>query len=489
MDEFEIKSYLLRVINTTPRLIGAKLKYEYKYLRQRKEFFELKSYVDNFLENINQDKFFIMPGLRGVGKTTIIYQLYDYLINEISLDSTRVLYLDLERLKDEANINIMDFFDVFIKEINEKYQYTDKALFIFVDETQYDMNWESHAKLLYDENVNVFTIFTGSNALNLQMNANTARRSIIKELYPLNFKEYLEIKYNLNFPNNISEVIFKLLFRGDITKIKEIEKEIHLNFSSNLEKNVKLLWEDFIQYGNLPFGLYKKHVDLIKETMEIKDKIIEKDMTLINSFNSDTLHAALILINLIAKQKPGESSLNKLSDTLDIDKNTVKELLKTLKKTGLIFSIDSYGSTSKRSKKRKEYYFSSTQIKAAFFLNKGDVSNNYRQYLGILLENLVASQLNKLKMQKGDSIEIYFDSKKAGVDFIIKDLNHKAIPIEVGIGKKNKKQIKPAIKRYDADYGIIISDKTDYLIKDEDVILIPYKIFSLMSSFTRKYIF
>ena len=83
-------------------------------------------------------------------------------------------------------------------------------------------------------------------------------------------------------------------------------------------------------------------------------------------------------------------------------------------------------------------------------------------------------------MQKGDSIEIYFDSKKAGVDFIIKDLNHKAIPIEVGIGKKNKKQIKTAIKRYDADYGIIISDKTDYLIKDEDVIFIPYKIFSLM---------
>ena len=52
MDEFEIKSYLLRVINTTPRLIGAKLKYEYKYLRQRKEFFELKSYVDNFLEKL-----------------------------------------------------------------------------------------------------------------------------------------------------------------------------------------------------------------------------------------------------------------------------------------------------------------------------------------------------------------------------------------------------------------------------------------------------
>jgi predicted AAA+ superfamily ATPase len=111
---------------------------------------------------------------------------------------------------------------------------------------------------------------------------------------------------------------------------------------------------------------------------------------------------------------------------------------------------------------------------------KGDVASNYKQYLGILLENYIASTLFKLIKQHGDSIEIYYDPKKGGVDFIIKDLTNKPIPIEVGIGKKNKKQIKSAIKKYNADIGIIISDKTDSIIKDENIIYIPYTTFSLI---------
>lgn len=40
-----------------------------------------------------------MPGLRGVGKTTIIYQLFSYLLNEKQIPKNRILYLNLENLK------------------------------------------------------------------------------------------------------------------------------------------------------------------------------------------------------------------------------------------------------------------------------------------------------------------------------------------------------------------------------------------------------
>lgn len=480
MDEFEIRTYLLNCINTNPKLIQSKLKYEYKYLRQRKEFFEMKEYVDSFLNEINTDKFFVMPGLRGVGKTTILYQLYDYLVNTKNIESTKVLYLDLERLKDEPNLNSLDFLDVFVKVINEKYQFTDEALFIFVDEAQYASNWASIGKIIFDENVNVFTIFTGSNALNLEMNADVARRSIKKEVYPLNFLEYLTIKYNLDYSYNLDEAIFEMIFSGNINKCSNIEKDFQINMAQQLPHTLKAEWEKFIQYGDLPFGLDKKHIDLINETSEIKNRVIERDMLQIDSFNTNTITSALSLINIIAKQKPGTISNNTLASNLDIDKNTVKNIFEILEKTQLIFSVDSYGSTSKREKKSKEYYFLSTQIKASFFLIKGDVSSNYKQYLGILLENYVASALFKLIKQHGNSIGLYYDSKKGGVDFIIKDMTNKAIPMEVGIGKKNKKQIKSAIKRYNADYGILISDKTDQILKEDDVIFIPYTTFSLI---------
>lgn len=50
-------------------------------------------------------RFIVMPGLRGVGKSTILYQLYSYLI-ENSIESENILYLDVDELLSDYNINI-----------------------------------------------------------------------------------------------------------------------------------------------------------------------------------------------------------------------------------------------------------------------------------------------------------------------------------------------------------------------------------------------
>ncbi len=104
-------------------------------------------------------------------------------------------------------------------------------------------------------------------------------------------------------------------------------------------------------------------------------------------------------------QRPGTTNNNSLANLLDIDSKTVKKLLETLEDTELIYHIESYGSSSNRERKSYEYYFLATQIKAAYFLNRGDVTNNYREYLGILLENLMATSLYKLQMFKKHVLE------------------------------------------------------------------------------------
>ena len=55
-----------------------------------------------------------------------------------------------------------------------------------------------------------------------------------------------------------------------------------------------------------------------------------------------------------------------------------------------------------------------------------------------------------------------------------------AIPIESGIGSKTKRQVKKAINKYDAEYGIVVSNKTDCIKKEDDVIFIPPKTFSFL---------
>lgn len=478
MDEYQIRSYLMNLLKITPQSVKLILENNYEHLRQRDLFFELKNYLDKFIEKPNQNKFFVVPGLRGVGKSTIIYQLYDYLINTKEIPDNSVLLLDLEQLKYEKNLNIIDYFNVFIKEINEEYYLTDEPLFIFVDESQYDTKWDSAGKLVYDEHINVFMIFTGSNALNLSYSADAARRLKKRELYPLSFLEYLEIKYGVDLSNNLKDIIYKAILSGNIDETVEIEKKIQLKLLKEIPANINLEWEKYIQYGNLPFGINDNPLDIIQETLDINDRIIEKDFLLISSLNKKTRKSAFPLIKQLAMQKPGPTNNNSLANMLDIDSKTVKKLLETLENTELIYHIESYGSSANREKKSYEYYFLATQIKAAYFLNNGDVTNNYREYLGILLENLMATSLYKLQMTKKQGFGVYYDSRKGGVDFIIKSLNRKPVPIEVGIGKKNKKQIIKAMKKYKADYGIVISNKTDHIIKEDNIIFVPIETFS-----------
>ena len=48
------------------------------------------------------------------------------------------------------------------------------------------------------------------------------------------------------------------------------------------------------------------------------------------------------------------------------------------------------------------------------------------------------------------------------------------------MGKKKKRQIASAIERYNADYGIIISNTTKTIVKKDNIIYLPPKTFSFL---------
>jgi len=65
----------------------------------RGEYYKIKAYLDDFLNDKSiEDRFIIMPGLRGTGKTTILIQLYKYLIEEKNIDKNHILYISMEDL-------------------------------------------------------------------------------------------------------------------------------------------------------------------------------------------------------------------------------------------------------------------------------------------------------------------------------------------------------------------------------------------------------
>lgn len=480
MENENITNYLKNTLKTTPQRVKKGIKKNNKTLNKRNSFNTLKNYIDTFIKEDTDNRLFIMPGLRGTGKTTLIYQLYNYLTTKHKINNNQILYLNLDRLKDYADFNLQEYLDLFITDINEEAYLNNKPLFIFIDESQYSNNWGIVGKIIFDEFPNVFLIFTGSDAINLEHNYDSARRLLKKQIYPLNFQEHLKLKYNTKINDNLSKEFYNLIFTSKTDKIEKIEKKIQNNSFLKIKRNIKKEWIDYIQYEEFPFSLNDNKEDTIEKTILMKNRIIEKDLDIISSFTSKNRLASYKILNILAMQKPGDISSNKLANILDISRNSVNSILEAFEKTQLLFSIKAYGSVTKRERQSREYYFLSTQIKSCICQESGQVISDFNDYMGNLSENHVASLLFKLKQETGYNFEIFYDSKKGGVDFLLKTLLNNIIPIEVGYGKKTKKQITKAINRYDSEYGIIISNTKNKITKDDNIIHIPLITFSLL---------
>ena len=148
----------------------------------------------------------------------------------------------------------------------------------------------------------IFLIFTGSDTLTLNKSNATSRRSLKKEVHPLNFSQYLNLKYNQVFPLNLKDEFINVLFQGETEGYEKIEKNIILNNFTKLQRETKKEWMDYIQFGNFPSTLNSQKEYAIQLTLENKDKIIEKDMLSISSFKFCTL---ISFINILLVFIPG----------------------------------------------------------------------------------------------------------------------------------------------------------------------------------------
>ena len=199
----------------------------------------------------------------------------------------------------------------------------------------------------------------------------------------------------------------------------------------------------------------------------------------IKNFTTDNLTIVDRVLSQLALQRASDLSQIKLSKHLQTSISNIKNILDTLEKTHLIFHIEAYGTSSKRTKKTWKYYFATSSLKHALSSTLGNNSIRKEEYNGILLENMIASLLQE-KFTKTYNTYLFYDSNKQNVDFIIQKGFQNPIPIEVGRGKKDKKQVKTAMKTYKSSHGIIISNTTTKISKEDNIIYIPYKTFSIL---------
>ena len=145
------------------------------------------------------DKRFILAlvGLRRVGKTTIMYQLIQKLV-EANINKTTILFFSF----DEVSVKLSDVLETY-KEIHSKDLRAEKT-YIFLDEIQKCEGWENELKKYYDLYPKLKFIISGSESLFIRKKTKETLAGRIFEftLAPFTFMEYLRF-------NKVEENEFK----------------------------------------------------------------------------------------------------------------------------------------------------------------------------------------------------------------------------------------------------------------------------------------
>ncbi len=446
----QLNDYILNHIAKTPLILS-----RYNKEKKRFDYDILKNKVDKYIEN-GKRELILLYGLRGLGKTTLLSQIYHYA--RLKIEPNRVLYFSMDELK-LNDINLMDALKAY-SEIFGINLYEEKII-LLLDEVQYEKHWDLVLKNLYDT-TNIFIIATGSSALKLRESPDLARRALHKPIYPMTFREYLYLTKNIKIESLFEEVILN----NNLDNFKKVYAKV---YSLILEEDVK----KYLRVGSLPFALEDDELDVYDKIYTMLERIIYKDVREVRDFNMETLDKAFKLLYLLANPKGERYSYESLANTLEIAKGTLINLVDVLEKCELLFKIYPYGSIEKKVRKSQKIKFLPVPIKTALWHKMGVVIDDV--CYGSLLEDVVAFYLYLFCKKKGYNLS--YEPKKGGADFILISPYMEKIVIEVGLGKKSSKQVLRSMERVKAYRGIVIGDE----LKVEDNILhIPWKGFLLL---------
>jgi len=455
----------------------------------RRAYLVVQSEAKLFTQDPTKRTWIAMPGLRGIGKTTILSQIYcDPLLSNI-----KKIYASFDRVK-TIGANIQDFITACENYYGSSFENINEPIALFLDEVQYLDNWAVGLKTVLDRSKNIFIFCTGSSALSLQSDANVARRMSYIKLHPLCFTEYVMIKQSHEGLNNITKPVtglaqqLKNAIFGSSTALDAYSKLNSLapsvrRYWGSVTYSKNALFGEYLAYGTLPFTLDLPNKSAIWDRINrILSESLDRDVVSYNRFDNETIAMIPRLLFLLASSV--EISISKLAGTLEMNKKTIMAILGALEKTEIITAIPPKGAHRGRIGKPNKYMFTSPAMRAALCSFGGIITpDNDTSLKGKLLEDIVGLYLKRMFLETsfGRAI-VEYDPAQGGADFIVSldSNNRNAIVIEVGAQKNTSRQVIQTLKDIDGKYGAIVTSGVLGVDEDNNTLRIPFEYFFLM---------
>lgn len=358
-------------------------------------------------------------GLRRTGKTTILFQLIDSLLQK-DVKSRDILYFSF----DETVEGIKDVIDTY-RDIQNK-DLRKGRTYLFLDEVQKLKGWENQIKQAYDLYPKLKLVISGSESLFVGRLSKETLAGRIHEFHlpTLSFREFVD-------------------FKGIDPK--------------PYAPRIRPAFLEYVNKGGFPEIINETNPKEAKRYIRssVIDKIVRQDIPQLSGIrNIELLYQILELVAI----NPGmDLNYQNLAQRFDGDRRTVKEYVAWLSDSFLIRLLGNYRRGSASLRKNKRAYLSDTGMISVF---KPVIDETF---FGRMVECAVINSLHVGAFWKN----------RQDVDAVVN-----GVPLEVKyqekIAKSDLKGLSEFMKRFNVKSGFLITKNTEKTVKTEhgEVILI-----------------
>ena len=493
MDKANIEQFYTRWQIVLPQRIDGYIYDENKRLLPTRFIFsKFKKIIEKFLTNelSEIEKIVLMPGIRSIGKSTLLAQIFalekflkpnkDRTILENIGKLNERLYLDVGQLHAEQ-ITLNDFFK-FYEEIKEfHFEKPDKKILILLDEIHFDENWGLFLKNIFDRtkgHKDILVIATGSSALQINMIADLGRRTDVWDIFPMKFNEYLILKYDKYPLSGLSDQLQEILFNSSdandvFKKLQLKEGEIKRYFINEVPFGAE---NDFFESGGIPSTVKisnkQKAIEKIKSVI---DGIIAKDILNLKRFETHTVAKINDLLYLLAQSD--KVRYQKLQNALRIQRaETLESLIEVLMMAGILIKVRTYGQTYGSTRKTPKFLFITPSLRSAILNGNylpGTEGKKLEDYFALIFQKDI----------KGNQVfgvpRLSYDIAEGGADFVLTLKDRSNIVIEVGFNKEETKQVEFTMKKVKSRYGIVFGSGNLELVNNV-IVKVPLKFLLLI---------
>ena len=445
--------------------------------RKREEF-------NNIRSQLEEKRILSIIGPRRVGKSTLIYQTIDYLINQKKIDKKRILLFsgDDPSLFFNEDDKLSNVLEIYFNEIlEENISKLKSKVYIFIDEIHFIKNWQNYLKICFDRKYNIKFIISGSSSLHLFKDANESLLGRIENIFvlPLSFNQFINF-YRTYISKKDDIILPKFDLDNPDISFKNLEK---IFYNDDLKINIKKILNEYILVGGYPEYFEEKDIDVWQKHLsdDVISRGIYKDILTIYNIKSPEILEKLLYY--IASNNSQTFSYSGMTGNFSIDTVTLITYIGYLKQAFLINVLENYSTNiGKIIRSNKKLSILDNGIENSL-LKRKEINQND---IGHIIEGIVDFDIRLICEKENYNQYYYRNSKKEEIDIIL-DRKIDIIPIEVKYTNKIEVSDIDIISKFieknksnvigKTNYGIIITK--DIFKRENNLFYIPYWLFNI----------